>query len=94
MFSERMRSDRPNTLIIAGIETHICVLQTALQGLAEYRVHVVGDAVSSRTLQNRDIALRRMEKEGVTVTSTEMLIYELLQRAGTDEFREALKLVK
>jgi len=93
-FSERMRNYRPSTLIIAGIETHICVLQTALHGLAEYRVHVVGDAVSSRTLRNRDIGLRRMEKEGVTITSTEMLIYELLQRAGTDEFREVLKLVK
>jgi len=93
-FSERMRKDRPQTLIIAGIEAHICVLQTALHGLSEHRVHVVGDAVSSRTLQNKDLALRRMEREGVTITSTEMLIYELLKKAGTDEFREVLKLVK
>lgn len=94
VFSEKVRAVRPNTLILTGIEAHICVAQTALYGLSEYRVHVVGDAVSSRTLQNRDLALRRMEKEGVTITSTEMLIYELLKRAGTDEFKEALKLVK
>lgn len=94
MFSEKVRTIRPNTLILTGIEAHICVAQTALHGLSEYRVHVVGDAVSSRTLQNRDLALRRMESEGVTITSTEMLIYELLQKAGTDEFREVLKLVK
>jgi nicotinamidase-related amidase len=94
MFSEKIQPFRRNTIILTGIETHICVAQTALHGLSEYRVHVVGDAVSSRTLQNRDVALRRMEKEGVTITSTEMLIYELLQKAGTDEFREVLKLVK
>jgi len=93
-FLEKMRMDRPQTLIVAGIEAHICVLQTALHGLSRFRVHVVGDAVSSRTLQNRDFALRRMEREGVTVTSTEMFIYELLKKAGTDEFREVLKIVK
>lgn len=82
------------TLIIAGIEAHICVAQTALHALVDYRVHVVSDAISSRSLHNRKVALDRMGEAGVTITSTEMVIYELLEKAGTDQFREALKLVK
>lgn len=93
-FARIVRSLKRPNLVLAGIEAHICVAQTALYALSEFRVHVVSDAISSRTVQNRDIALRRMEKEGVTITSTEMFIYELLERAGSDEFREVLKLVK
>jgi nicotinamidase-related amidase len=93
-FAEKVRALGRKTLLLTGIEAHICVAQTALSALSEYRVHVAVDAVSSRTLQNRDTALRRMEREGVTITSTEMMIYEVLERAGTDEFREVLKLVK
>jgi nicotinamidase-related amidase len=93
-FTERVKALKRNTLILAGIEAHICVAQTALQAVPYYRVHVVADAVSSRVLQNRDIALRRMEQAGVVLTSTEMVIYELLGKAGTDAFREVLKLVK
>jgi hypothetical protein len=54
----------------------------------------VSDAVSSRSPHNREVALQRLRQAGVIVTSTEMVIYELLGRAGTAEFREALKLVK
>lgn len=93
-FGKRVEPLGRKTLILAGIEAHICVAQTALYGLSDYRVHVVTDAVSSRVLENKATALRRMEKEGATLTTTEMLIYELLKRAGTDEFREVLKLVK
>jgi nicotinamidase-related amidase len=87
------RLDR-GTMILAGVEAHICVAQTALHGVSEYRVQVVSDAVSSRDPWNKEISLRRMEQAGVTVTTTEMVIYELLEKAGTDEFREVLKLVK
>lgn len=93
-FCERIRQLNRNTLIIAGIEAHICVAQTALHALADHTVHVVSDAISSRSPHNRKIALDRMGKAGVTITSTEMVIYELLEKAGTDQFREALKLVK
>jgi hypothetical protein len=93
-FTERVKSLKRNTLILAGIEAHICVAQTALHAVPYYRVHVVADAVSSRALQNREIALRRMEQAGVVLSSTEMVIYELLGKAGTEEFREVLKLVK
>ena len=81
-------------LILAGIESHICVAQTALRALDNYSVHVVADAVSSRTPHNKEVALNRLRANGVTITSTEMVIYEILRQAGTTEFREILKLVK
>jgi nicotinamidase-related amidase len=82
------------TLILTGIESHICVAQTALDAPPAYTVQVVGDAVASRDPRNRDIALQRMRSSGITVTSTEMLIYEILRKASTDEFRATLPLVK
>lgn len=93
-FAERIRRLNRNTLIIAGIEAHICVAQTALHALVNHTVHVVSDAVSSRSPHNEEVALGRMRQAGVTITSTEMVIYELLGKAGTEEFRETLKLVK
>ena len=93
-FDEQIRRLKRNTLIITGIEAHICVAQTALHALSDHAVHVVSDAISSRSLHNWEVALGRMRQQGVTVTSTEMVIYELLGAAGTDQFREALKLVK
>jgi nicotinamidase-related amidase len=93
-FAEHVGRLNRSTLIIAGIEAHICVAQTALHALVGHRVHVVSDAISSRSLHNRKVALDRMGKAGVTITSTEMVIYELLEKAGTDQFREALRLVK
>lgn len=82
------------TLILAGIEAHICVAQTALGALPHYGVHVVADAVSSRVPENKQIGLNRMRECGAVITSSEMVMYELLERAGTDEFREVLPLVK
>jgi nicotinamidase-related amidase len=83
-----------NSLIIAGAEAHICVAQTALFAAPRFRVHAVSDAVSSRTRENWHVSLERMQQSGISITSTEMFIYELLQKAGTDDFRAALKLVK
>jgi isochorismate hydrolase len=82
------------TVIVAGIESHICVTQTTLSLLPFFDVHVIADAVSSRTFENKEIALRRMSDYGATISSTEMFIYECLRRAGTEEFREVLKLIK
>ncbi len=93
-FVKQVHNTKRNTLILTGVETHICVAQTALHALPGFKVQVVSDAVSSRTAQNRAIGLERMRQSGAVITSTEMVIYELLQRAGTDEFRQALKLVK
>jgi isochorismate hydrolase len=93
-FTKRLESLRRRTLILTGIEAHICVAQTALYALSEYTVHVVSDAIASRAPHNHRVALDRMMQSGVTVTSTEMVIYEILKRAGSDLFREVLKLIK
>jgi len=93
-FLEEVRRVDRSTLILTGVETHICVAQTALHAVPDYTVHVVSDATSSRTEENWKVGLERMRQAGVVITSTEMVIYELLQRAGTDEFRATLPLVK
>jgi nicotinamidase-related amidase len=94
VFTDRLDLLERKSLIIIGIEAHICVAQTALHALSHYKVHVVSDAISSRSIYNWDVALQRLRQAGAIVTSTEMVIYELLGRAGSTEFREALKLVK
>ncbi len=93
-FQNYLRSLGRKTLILTGIESHICVAQTALDAPQDYRIQIVSDAVASRDPRNREIALGRMLKAGITVTSTEMFIYELLRKAGTDQFRATLPLVK
>jgi isochorismate hydrolase len=93
-FSQTLAGLQKKTLLLAGIEAHICVAQTALHAVSSYTVHAVSDAIASRSPHNHRIALDRMMQRGVTVTSTEMVIYEILARAGTDTFREVLKLVK
>ena len=93
-FRDHLASFNRGTLIIAGIETHICVAQTALSGVARHRVHLVADATSARSLTDKETAFARLRHAGVVHTSVEMLIYELLQKAGTDIFRKVLTLVK
>jgi nicotinamidase-related amidase len=84
-----------NTLIICGVETHICIYQTVLGALqAGYRVWVPADAVSSRAVSNYETGLARIKDLGATVGNTEMIIYELLHRAGTPEFKELLPFLK
>lgn len=91
----REQAPRANTLLVAGIESHICVTQTALGAMAAgYVVHVAADATSSRTLDNWQIGLKRMERAGAVLSSTEMMVYELLGRAETPEFRTMLPLIK
>lgn len=81
--------------LLCGVETHVCVHQTAADLLAAgYEVHVAADAVSSRRELNWEMGLRRMERAGVTVTTAEMALYEIMERAGTPEFREVLRLVR
>ncbi len=83
------------TMILCGVETHICVYQTALSGLLKgLRVVVAADATSSRTLANMRYGLRRLRALGVEIFSTEMIIYELLGKAGTPEFKALLPYLK
>jgi nicotinamidase-related amidase len=93
-FSQRIDTLGRNTLIIAGIEAHICVTQTALWACRQFKVHVASDAISSRAPDNAAVAVERMRAQGITISSTEMVIYELLERAGTDEFKAMLPYVK
>lgn len=93
-FKEQIDAAERKTLIVAGVEAHICVAQTALYSIRDYRIHVVGDAVSSRSPDNKALALQRMRDAGAVITSTEMFIYEILVKAGTEEFKATLPLVK
>ena len=93
-FAEQIEKTGKKTLLLTGVEAHICVAQTALHALPFYRVHIVSDAVSSRLPDNRNVALQRLRDAGAIITSTEMFIYEILQKAGTEEFRSVLPLVK
>jgi nicotinamidase-related amidase len=81
--------------IICGIETHVCVLQTALDlGDAGYDVSVAADAVGSRRDSDRDRALALMERAGVLVGTTETFVFRWLERAGTPEFKQIAQLLK
>jgi nicotinamidase-related amidase len=83
------------TVLLCGMETHICVMQTALGALREgYLVHVASDAVSSRTEMNWRIGLERMRAAGAILSSTEMMIYELLRSSGAPAFKELLPYLK
>ena len=83
------------TVLLCGMETHICVMQTALGALREgYLVHVASDAVSSRTELNWRIGLDRMRAAGAVIVSTEMVIYELLRSSGAPAFKELLPYLK
>jgi nicotinamidase-related amidase len=84
-----------DTLLVAGIESHICVSQTVLDALANaYQVHLVADATSSRSIENKKIGIDKMRSAGAVITSVEMLIYELLESKDAKEFKDVLKLVK
>ena len=94
-FMEEVRESGRRQLLVAGIETHICVYQTCRDLLTQgYRVEVVADAVSSRTAENRRIGLERMARAGAWVTSVEMCLFELLREAVGPQFKEIARLVK
>jgi len=94
-FETALRNTRRKQIVVCGIETHVCVYQTVVDLLGGgYDVSIVADAVSSRTAENRDLALRRMMAEGAKLTSTEMCLFELLGTSGTEDFRAISRLVK
>jgi nicotinamidase-related amidase len=82
-------------ILLCGIETHICIYQTAMELISQdYEVTVIADAVSSRTFENKHIALGRLQSESVKISSTEMALFELLKTAEHPQFRQVAKLVK
>lgn len=83
------------TVLLAGIEAHVCIFHTALGALhLGYTVHVAKDAVTSRRELDRQTGIDRMGRAGAVISSTEMIIFELLHKAGTEEFRALLPLIK
>jgi nicotinamidase-related amidase len=94
-FATALADSGREQILVCGIESHVCVSQTADDLLAQGReVHVARDAVSSRTAENRELGLHKMERAGAVVTSVEAALFELLGAAGTPEFKEIQRLVK
>ncbi len=94
-FIQALEKTKRRQVILCGIETHVCVYQTAMELLAAgYEVYVVVDAVSSRDPANKALALRRMETDGVKLTGTEMVLFELLGDAKSPQFKSILNIVK
>jgi nicotinamidase-related amidase len=94
-FVPALESKQVSDAVLCGIEAHVCVTQTCLDLLDKgFRVFVAADAVSSRTPENYRIGLERMRAAGAVIVSTEMVLFELLGRAGTAEFKQVLTLVK
>ena len=94
-FNGRLQELHGHDIILAGIESHVCVYQTAMDLLGQdFTVHVAADAVSSRTDSNKQLGLERMLLEGVVQTSVEMVLFELQGVATGDRFRKLAKLVK
>jgi len=86
--------DRVKNVILCGIETHVCVLQTALDLLADgYKVFVPTDAVCSRRKLDWKIGLQVMDKSGTVVSTSEILLFQLLQKAGTEDFKAVSKML-
>jgi nicotinamidase-related amidase len=94
-FVDRLRTLDAGPVILTGIEAHVCVLLTALELLERgFRVSVVADAACSRTPANLELGLAQARQAGAVVTSTETVVFQLLGRADTDEFREISKLLR
>lgn len=90
----KLGTDRKN-VIICGIEAHICVLQTIIDLVAAgYQPILVADCVSSRSVEDKEMALLRAQQEGALITTTESILYELLQKSGSDTFKQISKLIK
>ena len=93
--SEMLRRINPETVLVVGTETHVCVLQSCLDLIASgYQPVLVTDCTGSRHAADKEIALRRLEGAGVVLTTLESVLFELLERAGTEEFKTISRLVK
>ncbi len=87
-FKERLTAYHRDQILLAGIETHVCVSQTALELASQgKKVFVIADATGSQRPLDAQIAVRRLERNGIAVTTAEAVVFEWLRRAGTDEFK-------
>ena len=94
-FMSRLDNTGRKTLVICGIEAHVCVLQTVMDLTGKGFIPVVvADCTASRTRADKNVALDRMKGEGAVITTSESLLFELVREAGTDLFRAISRLVK
>ena len=94
-FVEALRDKGVRDVVLCGIEAHVCVLQTCFDLLENgFHPFVVADAISSRTAESHRLGIDRMRDAGGIIVSTEMVLFELVERAGTEEFKQILSLVK
>ncbi len=95
VFMAALKRQQRKQVIVTGMETHVCVLQTVIELLdAGYSVHLVSDAVMSRKKENWQVGLEMAAAAGAVVTSTEAALFQLLKVAGTEEFKRLSKLVR
>jgi len=94
-FTEALGQFQVDTLLIAGVETHICVFQTAAQAIERgLSVHILSDAVGARTPERHSVGMERLRQLGAVISDTDMAIYEYLGEAATPLFRQVLPLLK
>jgi nicotinamidase-related amidase len=94
-FVKALKALNRKNMLVAGIEAHVCVYQTAADLVdLNYNVQVVADAVASRTAENKQIGLEKSKEAGAGLTSTETVLFELLKIAKGDKFKEIIKIVK
>ena len=92
---DELKENGITQVVVTGIETHVCVQQTVLDLLANgFQVNLAADAVSSRNSFDYETALNRMRQNGTEITTTEAILFELLEVCGTDEFKNISKIVK
>lgn len=95
VFEKRLEALNVKSVVLCGIETHVCINQTALGLLQrDYRVHIVTDASASRSPNDHDIAMKKMLSAGVLPATTEMCLFELAEKAGTESFKHIQRMVK
>jgi nicotinamidase-related amidase len=94
-FLTRLEASGARHIILTGIEAHVCVLMSALDLIAGGRsVHVVSDAVTSRTQGNWRLGIDQLRQAGAVITAAETVLFQLLGQADTDEFRELARLIR
>jgi nicotinamidase-related amidase len=94
-FNDKLHTLGRSQIILCGIESHVCVYQTAVDLIEQdYEVEVIADAVSSRTLVNKDIGIDKIAAEGAQITSVETCLFEILKTAEHPHFRQIAKLIK
>lgn len=94
-FVSALESSSRRQLLVCGVETHVCVMQTVLEGLLRgYECYVTADAVASRDKFQHALGIKRMAEAGATIVTAEMAMFEILREAGTPEFKRVLPLLK